>query len=96
MEKITMAKLFEIMHTYNDRFPEKQDTANLSAVIVYKASNWSKPYSLEERSYKVTNNNRFFQSNKISNSLFGDCLDGKDLGVRLDVYKWDVEYCYML
>jgi hypothetical protein len=40
----------------------------------------------------------------IGNSLFGDCLDGKDTRVRLDRYihheedaeKWKVEYCYII
>lgn len=95
MRKITFAKLEEIMEEYNRRFPENQDKAKLSGVIVYKASNWPKSYSERSRSYEVTNNNRAFQEGKIASSLFGNCLDGTDQGVRLDWYKWEVDYCYM-
>ena len=96
MEKIPFSKLESIMRTYNKRFPEKQDTASITGVIVFKQENWPKHlYSVKDRSYRVSNANRAFQEGKISNQLSGDCLDGKDLGVRLDWYKWTVEYCYM-
>jgi len=29
-------------------------------------------------------------------SLFGDCLDGYDLGVRLDYYNWKIDFCYFV
>ena len=96
MRKITFAKLEEIMEEYNRRFPENQDKAKLSGVIVYKASNWPKAYSERSRSYEVTNNSPAFQDGKISNRLSGYCLDGTDQGVRLDWYNWDIEYCYMV
>lgn len=95
MEKITFSKLDEIMTEYNRRFPEKANSAELKGIIVYKQSNFDKPYTEEQRSYEVCNCNRRFQDGKISNALYGDCLDGKDVGVRLDWYNWSVEYCYM-
>ncbi len=96
MEKIPFNKFESIMMTYNKRFPEKQDTASITGVIVFRAENWPKcPYSVKERSYRVSNANRAFQEGKISNQLSGDCLDGKDLGVRLDWYNWSIDYCYM-
>ena len=95
MEKITFAKLEEIMRTFNHRFPEKSEESHITGVIVYKASNWKEPYTEQQRSYRVSNNSRCWQEGKIANSLFGNCLDGKDLGVRLDWYKWAVDYCYM-
>ena len=94
-ERITMRKLEEIMREYNRRFPENADSAKLAGVIVYKASNWPKAYSELERSYRVWNCNPYFHDGKISNRLSGDCLDGTDIGVRLDWYKWDVDFCYM-
>ena len=96
MEKITLSKLHEIMTTYNRRFPDKEDTTSITGIIVFNQSNWpNHPFTEEQRSYRVSNANRQFQDGKISNSLFGDCLDGKDLGVRLDWYNWSVEFCYM-
>lgn len=96
MEKITMSKLDEIMSEYNNRFPDKSHDPNLKAVIVYKQSNFVKEYDLKARSYEVSNNNKRWQNGMISNSLFGSSLDGADLGVHLDWYNWDVDYCYML
>lgn len=95
--KITLGELEHNMWEFNRKHPEKQDEQCITGVIVYKASNWGKKcqYTEKERSYRVGNNNRCFQSGKIANSLFGDCLDEKDVGVRLDWYKWDVDYCYM-
>ena len=96
MNKITFTELATNMWDYNEKHPENEDKAILKGIIVYKQKNFEKPFSLVERSYEVANNNRCFQPNKISNSLFGNCLDGVDLGVRLDWYRWEVEYCYML
>ena len=95
MERITYPKLESIMLEYNDRYPMNADMPALSGVIVFKASNFTTEYSELSRSYRVWNNNRLFQHGKISNSLRGDCLDGTDDGVRLDWYKWEVEFCYM-
>jgi hypothetical protein len=30
----------------------------------------------------------------IGSSVYGDCLDGVDLGVRLDWVAWKIERCY--
>lgn len=94
-EKITYGQLCSNMYNYNLQHPEREDEADLIGVIVYKASNWKAPYTEQERSYEVANCNRAFQPNKIANSIFGNCLDGQDIGVRLDWYKWEVDYCYM-
>ena len=95
MERITFDQLWKNMNQFNKEHPEKQDSVCLHGVIVYKASNWEKPYTEEQRSYRVPNCCRAFQDGKISNQLSGDCLDGSDDGVRLDWYNWDIEYCYM-
>lgn len=95
MKKITYAQLEAGMLAFNKGHPDKQDTPCKHGVIVYKESNWpGKNYSLGSRSYEVWNCNRGFQPGKISNSVRGDSLDGSDRGVRLDWYKWDVDYCY--
>lgn len=67
----------------------------ISAVIVYKQSNFTNPYSEHERSYRITNlAGKAFFENMHSDSIYGDCLDGNDPGVRLDRYDWDIEFCY--
>ena len=72
---------------------------NKEAVIVFTEDSFSEFYFLEQRSYVVSSNNKLFNPASLGSSLFGDCLDGSDLGVRLDIYigsgDWHVEYCYM-
>ena len=92
IEKLTYRKLYDIMCDYNRRFP---NTNGLSAIIVYKQDNFTVPYTEEQRSYRVWNSNKAFKSGMLSNSLYGDCIDGSDPGVRLDAYNWSVEYCYL-
>ena len=93
VEKISFTELSRNMYDHNTRY--NQDEATLSGVIVYKQDNFSEEYTELQRSYRVWNNNRKFQTGKIANSLYGDCLDGTDDGVRLDLYDWDIEFCYM-
>lgn len=61
------------------------------AQVTYKASNWPVEYSYESRTYEFSPNNRYFESGKISNSLYGHNLDGTE-SIRLDWYpEWEVE-----
>lgn len=68
----------------------------LTAYIVYTQSNFKTQYSEESRTYKIDSRSNLFHDGLISTSLFGDCLDGTEYGVRLDWYNWKREYCYML
>lgn len=87
MERITLKELSS-RKNWND------------AVIVIDNSSFNKEYPLENRSYKVSSNNNYFDSSKISKSLFGTSLDNVDVNIRLDLYMWEqnwkVEYCYIL
>lgn len=77
----------------------EKDTSWKKAVIVFTEDTWTKTYSEESRSYEISRDARYFNPNAISKSLFGDCLDGKDDGVRLDAYigmYWKVDYCYIV
>lgn len=71
-----------------------EDKILASGIIVYKASNWEKHYTEKERSYMVFNTANYFNPMKHSLSLVGNCLDGNDDGVRLDLQDWDIDYCY--
>lgn len=68
-------------------------------VAVITKDSFGKEYTVEERSYAFTNHNKFFIPSNIGNSIFADCLDGKDIGIRLEQYvcnlNWNVEYCYI-
>ena len=60
--------------------------------------NIHKPFTELERSYQISSDAKYFDGNMSGNSLFGNCLDGKDLGVRLDYYMysgWKVDFCYI-
>lgn len=83
---------------------EKQTLGNLmdrkdweEAVIVFTAESIGTRYTEKERSYEVYRESNFFDGNKDGKALVGNCLDGKDNGVRLENYldDWDVEYCYI-
>ena len=77
------------------------------AVIVFKKESFDNEYTEEERSYKVNHDDKYFNPEMLGSSLYGFCLDGKDLGVRLDWYmkalpedglgkRWLVDYCYIV
>ena len=96
MKKISYSEFVDRMWAHGKDHRNNEDYRDaITGVIVYKQSNFPKLYTEEERSYRVSSCNRCFQDGKIANSMFGDCLDGKDLGVRLDWYNWDVDFCYM-
>lgn len=63
-------------------------------VITYDKSNWDEEYSEDSRSYEVCSSSKHF-GNYISNELTGCSLDGTDMGVRLDYYKWKPEAYYI-
>ena len=100
MIKLTYSEFCDRMTEFNNEhnITTKGCGPTLIGVIVFTEDTFSKPYSLEERSYKVTNQNKAFLPHCCSNSIFGDCLDGIDLGVRLHDYigDWKVDYCYFL
>lgn len=80
----------------NKMFAARSAGKAKTGVIVYKESNWNKPYSLESRSYVVSNQCNYFDNEKISRALWGTSIDKSDKDVRLDYYEWEVDYCYLL
>jgi hypothetical protein len=74
------------------------------AVIVFHQDSFEREFTETERSYKISSDAKYFNGMMGGNSLFGNCLDGKDNGVRLDIYmklqpnegkRWIAEYCYI-
>ena len=96
-KRITFSELCDMMYEHNDG----NNKEPLKAVIVFKQESFSKPYSERSRSYAVCSETKYFKSNMGGNSLFGNCLDGSENGVRLDWYMraeekpWLVDYCYI-
>lgn len=105
MEKITYGKLDSIMYKHNAKYgldyndyPRKEKQY---AIIVFTEDSFDKPYTEQQRSYQISNYSKRFFPNMLGTSLSGDCLDGTDLGVRLDWYMggkdgWKVDYCYLI
>ncbi len=104
MKKITWSELCEAMRKFNEEhgYTCKGNKMRLEGVVVFTEDSFTKPFTEKERSYLLTSDNKAFLPNQCSNSIFADCLDEKDLGVRIDWYMhdkqmpWKVEYCYLL
>ncbi|PGF05032.1 hypothetical protein [Bacillus toyonensis] len=74
------------------------------AVVVFKPESFSREFTEEQRSYEIQRDSKYFNPMMGGNSLFGNCLDGTDNGVRLDIFmkllpeegrRWIVDYCYI-
>lgn len=99
MKRITLAELEQIFGKHNERTDIDPYKEPLKAVIVYTGRGWKKPayeYSLQERSYLTYSNSWGWDWSKLGNRRSGDSLDGADLGIRLDYYNWEVDYCYLV
>lgn len=71
---------------------------DVSGVIVFTEDSFDKPFTVTERSYRVESWAKYFDPDKCGTSLFGDCLDETDEGVRLDHLMhsgWTPDYCYI-
>ena len=104
MKKITWGELCKAMWDFNEKhgYKTKGTEKYLRGVVVFTEDSWNRSYTETQRSYELTSDNKAFLSGQSSNSIFADCLDGRDLGVRLDWYMhdervpWKVDYCYLL
>lgn len=98
MKKITFAELRDAMFKFNEENPDERFNPKLTGVVVFTEDSFTSHYTETERSYRVDNSQKAFRHSACSNSIWADCLDGKDLGVRIDLYMydgWKVEYCYL-
>ena len=103
MKKITYTEFRNAMIKFNEEhgITTKCNKEKLYGVIVFKESSFTKPYTEIQRSYKTNSDQKAFINGMCSNSIFADCLDGTDNGVRLDWYMfdengWKVDYCYLI
>ena len=102
MDKLTFQEFIGKMQRHNFRrnITYQFDKKAMVGCIVFAQSNFDKPYSEKSRTYRVTSANKYFLTSMGGSSLFGDCLDGSENGVRLDWYMsgrkpWKVDYCYI-
>ena len=77
---------------------------HICGFIVFSQEIFKKQFSEHDRTYYVSSDNKAYQPNKGGYSIYGNCLDGKDLTVRLEQYMadelagdngWKVEKCYI-
>lgn len=97
MKKFSWGEFVSIMerHNIDNNITTKGvDKHPLIGIVVYQQVSFTKEYSEKQRSYRVSSDNKAFIPGQIGSSIFGDCLDGIDIGVRLDWYNWRVDYCY--
>lgn len=100
MKKLTWEEFVTQMYQHNidnNITVKGVDKHPLIGIVVYKQGDYFKQeYTETERSYRVSSDNKYFIPGQIGQSIFANCLDGIDVGVRLDYYKnWNVDYCYM-
>lgn len=87
------------MNDFTNAMTKSRANGQTFGVIVFSQDSFMNEYGLKARSYRVSNMEKYFNPEAIGSSLFGNCLDGSDNGVRLDyymkMYGWKPEYCYM-
>ncbi|MBR5604261.1 MAG: hypothetical protein IKW51_08680 [Bacteroidales bacterium] len=103
MKKLNYAEFERAMREFNSEhgIVSQADKRILKGVIVFTKDSFDKEYSEVQRSYKTNNLQKAWLPNMISNSIFADCIDGSDNGVRVDLYmyndkSWKVDYCYLI
>lgn len=103
MEQMNWYEAKEYLCNYNKKhgYTSKGNEKKCTMVAVISVDSFDKEYSLEERSYVFTSDNKAFLPNMGGYSIFSNSMDGSDNGVRLEYYvedskTWKVEYCYIL
>ena len=101
MNKMSYKELRDIFYAAERETPPR----HVHGAIVFTEDSFTKPYSLDSRTYFVSSNNKAYQPNMGGYSIFGSAKDGSDPLVRLDYYMraehggengWKVDYCYLL
>ena len=85
MEFKNTSELYDYVMTHNLFGQGKKIT------IIYSQDNWNKPYTEVQRTYTTNTDQKCYDVDACGTSMFGDCLDGTDLGIRLDWYRWKAE-----
>lgn len=106
MQRFTWEEASEYLRNYNREhgYTTKGTETHCYMVAVITEDSFDKKFTLEERSYKFSNDNKAFIDGQLGYSIFSDSLAGDDPGVRLEYYLeeegnangWKVDYCYLL
>ena len=101
---ITFGELCEKFYEHNEKngiTSQFADKNALTGVVVFKQESWpdaKEQFSIDARSYGFSSDNKYFIGGMGGNSIYADCLDGTDQGIRLDWYlrEWKIDYCYII
>ena len=107
MNKLTYKEFKDRMTKFNelnDITTKGNSKCFVKGVVVISKDSFDRKYSLEQRSYLTTSDNKGFMVGMLGSSIFSSALSGDDDGVRLDWYLeeegnkdgWKVDYCYFL
>lgn len=101
MKKITYNEMANIFRAHEKG---NNGETHLTGYIVFTEDSFTKPYSLEARTYAVSSYNKAYRPNMGGYSIYGSAIDGTDPMVRLEAYMaaekggkdgWKVDYCYL-
>lgn len=106
MNKMTWAEATTYLRQFNKAHGitlQGQDGPSCTMAVVFTPDSFDKEYSLDARTYLIHNSSKAFLPNLGGYSMFSNCLDGTDDGVRLEQYvkeegrggTWKVDYCYI-
>lgn len=78
-------------------------TYHLHGFIIFTMDSFDREYLEDSRTYRISSNNKAFLPNANGYSIYANCLDGLDSGVRLDWYMeaegikngWKIETCWV-
>lgn len=100
MEIITFSELCNIFNKHNEdnnitqQFSDKNP---LIGGICFHKNSFNGDFTEKERTYTFRSDNKYFISGLNGKSIFANCEDGTDQGIRLDYYlnHWTVDYCFI-
>ena len=99
MQFAELTKIIQKHNTEKSVQSQFEDKEPLYGYITFRKENWpGADYSKETRTYTFRSDNKYFLPNMCGKSLYGDCQDGSESGIRLDWYlgDWKIEDCGLL
>ncbi len=90
----------------NQEFRKAEEKGkSILGYVVFTKDSFTKEYTEKERTYEISSHNKAFIKGMGGYSIYANCLDGKDLNVRIEQYMtdiyggkdgWKIEKCYIL
>lgn len=92
-KKVSFEELDSLFRKYGDDM-------SIGGIIIFDQSNFNKKYTKLGRSYITSSSNNRYNWKMVGNSVFASCLDGSEMGVRIDewlygINPFKIEECYI-